>query len=137
MGAWGHDSFENDAAGDWKDQLCDSTDVSPVIDAFRAVVENDGYVEVDESSAAVAAAEVVAALCDKASQTLPDEVRIWVRQHPNVVDAQLVHMSLRALGRVETDSEVQELWDETDDSEDWHAVISDLRARLMQCLASQ
>ena len=60
MGAWGHGSFQNDSAMDWLDELPGS-DRAMVREALERVVGASGYVEVDDGSAALAAAELIAA----------------------------------------------------------------------------
>ena len=80
---------------------------------------------------AVAAAEVVAALCGRASQTLPDEVSAWVQAHPAAADEPLVRMAWQAVVRVTTDSDLKE-----ERGDDWQAIMADLTARLEQCLTA-
>ncbi len=108
MGDWGTGSFENDAALDLVIELCEADDIAPVVAALRAVAENAGYVDMADSFAAVAAAEVAAALCGKASRALPQEISTWVEAHPAALDEHLVDMALRAVTRVEMDSELRE-----------------------------
>jgi hypothetical protein len=133
MGTWGPDSFENDAAADWADELSRAEDIGPIAATLRAILDARGYVEVDEGGAAVAAAEVVAALCGKASRTLPDRVRTWMEQHPTAVDEDLRRAALYAVTRIETDSELRDLWEEGDGTTEWRTILAELRARLEQC----
>jgi Domain of unknown function (DUF4259) len=77
MGAWGVGSFDNDDAADWlNDQLRRSADLRPIQTALDAVAQLDptGYLEAPEASAAVAAAEVVAALAGDPAANLPSDV---------------------------------------------------------------
>lgn len=131
MGDWGTGSFENDSALDLVIELREADDIAPVVAALRAVAESAGYVDIADSYAAVAAAEVAAALCGKASRALPEEVSTWVETHPAASREHLVDMALRAVTRVEMDSELRE---ETGDSSEWWAIMADLRARLEQSL---
>ncbi len=131
MGDWGTGSFENDAALDLIIELCEADDIAPVVAALRVVAVNAGYVDIADSYAAVAAAEVAAALCGKAGRALPREVSAWVEAHPSAIDKQLVDMALRAVTRVEMSSELRE---ETGDSGEWWGIMADLRARLEQSL---
>jgi hypothetical protein len=56
MGAWSHEPFGNDDAGDWAHKLEETEDLSYVEAALDAVLEAEGYVEAPEASCAVAAA---------------------------------------------------------------------------------
>ena len=78
MGAWGSGSYDNDAALDWIYELQYSDDLSVVTNALCPNLEDEGYLEVDDGTAIIAAAEVVAALLDKPAADLPEEVAAWV-----------------------------------------------------------
>jgi hypothetical protein len=72
MGAWGAGAFDNDDALDWLSELVDSPDFA----LGRAVLDVTAleYLEAPEGSAALAAAEVVAAARGHPAALLPDEV---------------------------------------------------------------
>lgn len=129
MGAWGAGSFENDAAGDWTDSLLRGADVTPIIEAFSAVIECDDYLEADEASAGLAAAEIVAALRQRPSSSLPEHVAAWVQEHSDAFDPELSQLAMSAVARIKTSSELKELWDEGNASE-WQGVVADLEHRL-------
>ena len=133
MGTWGYGSFENDAAGDWKDTLVDSEDGTPIARALEAVTNMppDEYLEIDEAQSAVAAAEVVACLKGARPPDLPPDVEEWLEDHGSIRTLELVPLALRALERVRTDSELKELVDEGNDSEEWYNEIENLQARLL------
>ena len=130
MGAWGYQSFENDSALDWVYQLARADNRSVLTSAFAAPFTTDDYIDVDESSAAIAAAEVVAALKGHPHPTLPDAVSTWVQAHPLAVDRDLQEQAIQAIIRVEQDSELQELWAGSDDYEQWKGSLQNLRSRL-------
>lgn len=132
MGTWGYSSFENDAAGDWKDTLLDSEDGAPIVRALRAVTDLplDEYLEVDEAQSAVAAAEIIACLKAARPSNLPPDVEEWLDSHASIKTEELAPLALGALDRVKTDSELKELWDESDESGEWHNALADLEARL-------
>ncbi|MBA3531067.1 MAG: DUF4259 domain-containing protein [Ardenticatenales bacterium] len=58
MGAWGPGGFDNDDALDWIDDLCEADTLDVLRDTLTAVAEKEDYIQVDEGSEAVAAAEV-------------------------------------------------------------------------------
>jgi uncharacterized protein DUF4259 len=132
MGAWGVGSFENDDALGWVDELVEAADLSPVEEAVATVDEiGEGYLEAPEASVAIAAAEVVAAVRGFPGPDLPDAVRAWIsEQGPLEVSAGLADSARRAVARVRAHSELQELWDESDDAEAWSEAVASVRARL-------
>ncbi|WP_218946253.1 MULTISPECIES: DUF4259 domain-containing protein [Acinetobacter] len=77
MGAWSHEPFGNDDALDWVDQLVEGgNDESVLARVFNRAIENQkDYLEADEASMIVAAAEVVAKLLGKGIQ------KIMLQQH--------------------------------------------------------
>lgn len=127
MGAWGLQSFDNDDALDWLAELAESTDIS-VLKA--ALVLTEDYIESPEACNAFAAAEVVLALLGKPRVELPEEAQEWVGHHP--LDAKpLVPLAIQAVTQIlGEDSELKELWEETQDFDAWQRDVQDLLSRL-------
>ncbi len=133
MGAWGINTFENDDASDWLGEFCDKPQEDLLFDAFAAVNDiGDEYLEAPESSAALAAAEVVAALRGKSSASLPDEAQECLRNFKLKPTDELLAAAQKAVARVQTDSELKELWDESEDAAQWQTTVQDLAGRLKQ-----
>jgi hypothetical protein len=131
MGAWGYSSFENDSALDWADDLEATNNLDLITSTLSTVVNNIDYVEVDEGSYAVAAAEVVAALKGQPSTALPECVQSWIQRHHLVIDNHIQALAIRAVQRIlQGGSELQSLWAEGDDYALWEKEISDLLSRL-------
>ena len=134
MGAWGAASFDNDDAVDWLADLSQSTDLRPIQAALEAVTRLDSasYLEAPEASAAVAAADVVAALLGRPAANIPQEVTTWVEAHRQLgVTDGLRTTAQRAVARVQAGSELRELWDESGDAgATWREQLSDLMTRL-------
>ncbi|HET7602086.1 MAG TPA: DUF4259 domain-containing protein [Gemmatimonadales bacterium] len=130
MGAWGVGPFENDDAGDWVWQLEEAEDLALVQGALEAAAHADGSLESPTSSEALAAAEVVAALAGHPAPDLPDEVQSWVSAHPDPVSPDLRALALAAVARVASDSELQELWAESEEGGEWSKRVEELRGRL-------
>ncbi|MCL4266642.1 MAG: DUF4259 domain-containing protein [Anaerolineae bacterium] len=134
MGTWGIGSFENDTAVDWlydfeanDFRLIDRTLAS--VAAMQAV----DYLDADEACEALAAAECVAAAAGFPAANLPNEVIDWVSANsPIQVKPEYVRMAAAAVTRVRTQSELKELWAETDDYEAWDTAVADLQTRLHQ-----
>lgn len=135
MGAWGAGSFENDSALDWLDSFCDDSGagIAPIVEALTAIAEltSADYLEVDEASDAIAAAELIAALQGRPPLHLPDCATAWLNAQHVIIDPGLIVLALGVVDRVKANSELQDLWSESGgpDSE-WHAVIADLEMRL-------
>ena len=130
MGAWGVGTFENDDASDWVYQLEEAGDLALVKSALLAAAEPSGYLESPTCAEALAAAEVVAALAGRPAPDLPEEVHAWVKAHRQKVPGDLRQLALRALDQVAGDSELKELWQETDEMEAWADRVQELRGRL-------
>jgi len=152
MGAWGTGSFENDDALDWvigwetasegEGTENDPGRIAFVIGAMAVAVDHKGYLEVDGGSAALAAAEVVAAANGKPSAAMkpgPEadkaltELASWARgQHARLLnDPEVRALARQAVTRTTgKDSEIAELWDESEQSAEWRAAAEDLGKRL-------
>jgi hypothetical protein len=120
MGAWGHNTFENDTAMDWAVALADNQGLS-----FLRESLDDG---VDEN--ALAAAEVIAALDGYPAENLPDDVTEWIQLHPFEISDELLAAARDAVAKVRNDSELKELWEETTWLESWRESVDDLLRRL-------
>jgi len=130
MGTWGLTSFENDDALDWVIDLESTPDMSLIIDTLFLVNESeDDYLDASDSCFALAAAEVVAALAGKPATDLPDEVVKWVEEKGKPSD-ELVWNAIQAIRAVLGDSELKELWEETDEFEMWVTDVEGLLERL-------
>jgi hypothetical protein len=129
MGTGGTGAFENDGAMDWIAELEERGETA-IRDALTAAAGAgaDTYVEAPAAEAALAAAEVVAALAGHRVDNLPEEVCAWVDSRGIPAD-DLVDLALRATKRVASSSELRELWDEAG-ADQWLATTRDLRYRL-------
>ena len=79
---------------------------------------------------ALAAAEVVAALQGHPPPDLPDGAAAWVSQHAAVDGSTLAALALTAIARTRANSELAELWEETDEAAAWGAVVDGLVSRI-------
>ena len=129
MGAWGIGNFDNDDAADWVYELGESQGVE-VLTAALEQATAEGYLEAPQSSIALAAAEIVAALLGNSATTLPDEVREWVAANDIEVGHDLLSLARAAVKRVKEDSELRELFQDSDHYEQWLALEDDLVKRL-------
>lgn len=130
MSAWEAGSFDNDDAADWASDFTDEPNKKLVESALEAVTDiGDEYLEASESSTAIAAAEVVAALQGAPHPNLPEELQASLSDSKITVDQNLIDLALKAIERIKTNSELKELWEE-DDASEWLAAVNDLEERL-------
>jgi len=131
MGAWGHGSFENDSALDWVKDAFKPGGAAAVEAALRYAVESaeDAYLDVDEASAVVAAAEFVAAARDGDLSKLGTVRNDFAAHRQSLTSPHLLPLAKQALERVLRKSELQELWTEGQDKS-WLNEMTNLLARL-------
>ena len=131
MGAWSHEPFANDTASDWAYVLMDATDLSHIEATLdRALEASGGYLDAPDAEEAVAAVAVVAQLLGRSPPITggPEGLQAWitgvgVRPSPALLDK-----ARRDLDRVlAEDSELAELWDDSESAADWRASVAALR----------
>jgi len=133
MGAWGNGSFDNDDAADFLTDVTDGEDLAPVREIFAVVVSSNDYLEAPDASQAIAAAEIVAVILGRPTSAAQEEEELvaWLARVKPVVDSDLSKQAAQVLDRIlAPNSELSELWEESDEFADWKATVSDLRAHL-------
>lgn len=134
MGAWSADNFGNDDAADWAYGLEESDDLSLVEATIAAALSTDEeYLESPSACEAIAAAEVIARLQgnwgERTSYT--ETVDAWVERVRLRPSPDLVERARQALDRIlGPDSELRELWEEAEESDEWARNVTELRGRL-------
>lgn len=137
MGTWGEGPFDNDTAADWvfefgeADQLSGLNHIQSAL-ARAASLGADDYLESDAGVEAVAAAELVAAIRGLVIERSPsNEAALdWVARTTPVAGQAIMDLALTALDRVvSANSELAELWDETE-SASWRASVESRRVSL-------
>ncbi len=118
MGAWGTGNFENDQAADFVAELVAAKDTDPIKTAIEQILfATEESLDADLASRGLAAAEVVAALRRNPGD-VPDEVSEWVSGR-RAASVELRMMAHSVVIKVLNDSELRELWEETDDFDRW------------------
>jgi len=131
MGTWGLGSFDNDDALDWLIELERSEGLSAITRALNTTTDGPmDYLETPDCCIALAAAEIVAALAGYPGPALPEEATQWLRVHQSL-DADIVNKARRAVNTILHSSELDELWRESDEFEQWKAVVINLLDRLV------
>lgn len=132
MGAWGTGHFENDTACDWAYELEGSNDLGVIERTIDAVFE-DTYVDADVGSEALAAIEAIARLRGNWGErdSYTESMDKWVEAHRSLqIPPLLLEKSKSALERIMgPNSELEELWAESDLHSEWRNTVSELGER--------
>lgn len=133
MGAWGLGSFENDEAADFLAEVTGSGDLSLIREAIDNVVTSTEFVEAPDACRAIVAAEVIAAALGRptAEALQQDGLSRWLARIRPGIEPALAHAAQAALAQiVAPNSELLELWQDTDDLAEWKALVTDLKQQL-------
>ncbi|WP_373987358.1 DUF4259 domain-containing protein [Duganella sp. BuS-21] len=135
MGTWSVDAFGNDYAQDWAEDLHETSNLDAVADTLNTVLDSGAELEAPFAAEALAAIEVLARLQGKGGPKTEDSAAIdeWVeaRKAKAKPRADLAEKALRAIERIlAPDSELRQLWEESEHYADWRASVEDLRTRL-------
>jgi hypothetical protein len=134
MGAWGHLNFENDTALDLVYEI-EEKGADRIKIAIEAVNsrEEDAFLDSDLCAEALAAIEYIAAVKNKASEDFPEDAEEWLtpaNKDSLLAIRNLVPNSKKAIDRIQHNSELKDLWEETEDFDKWTKVLEDLAARI-------
>ncbi|WP_248924054.1 DUF4259 domain-containing protein [Paenibacillus hamazuiensis] len=131
MGAWGQGNFENDTVLDWIEELLESEDMDLLTESIETVLE-DSYLDADTACIAIGAAEVLAALQNRPGKEIydNDELENWINQHKGQ-GADLIEKVRMALEKILAESELRELWEESEHYQDWVSTIEELKNRVI------
>lgn len=126
MGTWSHEPFGNDSANDWAYDLEESRDFSLVAAALKRAADAEVDLDEDEAVEAVAAAEVLAKALGRGTQSdaYTEKVDAWLASISAKPSPDLLQLAQRALARVlAPESELRELWEETEHFAQWESSI--------------
>jgi hypothetical protein len=134
MGAWDHSNFGNDTAHDFVFEVTEQG-MEKITHAIKTVAEcpEDELLEADEGCEALAAIEFIAAAKGKMAEDFPENAEDWLagKDIDGITAADIISESEKALARIKSDnSELKELWKESDKFNDWINVIENLRSRI-------
>lgn len=134
MGAWSVDAFGNDDAADWAYELEGADDLGPIKEAFASVLEvGNEYLEAYEATVALAAAEALARLMGHPGEknAYTEAVDNWVARATAKPTADLIDKAQVVISRIlANNSELHELWKDSDEYDAWLVSVGDLRSRL-------
>lgn len=130
MGAHGIGSFQDDDGADFEAEILASRDIDIVIDALKAVPDEDyEYVENATAMRALVAAEMIADQMGHESGDIPDDLHSWIHEFGDA-DNQHVHLAHSAVDRILRKSETRDLWQDSQHFTDWLVKTRNLLHRL-------
>ncbi|WP_226469887.1 DUF4259 domain-containing protein [Luteimonas panaciterrae] len=133
MGCWAIGSFGNDSAADWLADLLETSDLEMVREAIASVLAADGYVESYDATEGLAAIEVVAVALGRPTENAKAQTALleWIVRVQPAPEPSLVADAQRAIDRIlAPGSELLELWEETEDLDEWRADVTGLQRKL-------
>jgi len=130
MAAWGHFNFDNDAATDLAGEFMDTGSEVTLLEALVPAAEEEDYLDVDVASAALVAAEIVAAWrghpgTDFLPGLLPKVQALDVSD-----EDELTELARQAVQAVLRESELREQWEDTPELVGWETAQQNLLDRL-------
>jgi hypothetical protein len=130
MGAWGTGVLENDGAWDLLNELEGSPSIARLLEALRAAADGDDYLDREGGEEVHAAAEIVAAALGRPLDGVDAKLTALAVALPELAQAR--ELALEALdGVLDTKrSETAELWEDSEDYDDWLEAMADLKGRL-------
>jgi len=134
MGTWDVGSFDNDDAADWAYELDECSDLSVIENAIISALDpSDDYLEAPVATVAIAAIETLARLQGRWGErtAYTETVDAWVEGVRLPVPPALATQAAQALDRIVGEqSELKELWEESEEFDAWMAAIAELRRRV-------
>jgi hypothetical protein len=131
MGTWGVGSFDNDEAADFISEILETNDLELLEVALNQSIpeiNDDSLLDSGKACRALVSAELIAAIRGFAG-FLPEDLGKWlVNKGTPTSELRLVAHS--AVLRVLNDSELRELWEETDEYDLWKDSVRELLGRL-------
>ena len=134
MGTWSHEPFGNDTAIDWAYELQNTQDFVLVEQAIQRVLDcGPEYLDADLAVEAVAATEIIAKALGRGTQSdaYTKEVDAWLKSISAVPTSTLRSNAHQAMSRIlGSDSELKELWEESEDLESWQSSVRLLQSAM-------
>ncbi|MGE5389633.1 MAG: DUF4259 domain-containing protein [Deltaproteobacteria bacterium] len=139
MGAWETGVFDNDSALDWLDDILESGSLTRVLLPLKQTINSrrktifgrnkNKYIEEPLGSECLAAAEVIATSIGRPGHTIPVQLIDWVEAKRMQLDTKTIELAARAVIIIKTDSELKELWEESEYYCQWLETVNDLEKR--------
>ena len=141
MGAWENGNFGNDDAMDFVSEVNDKKAIlDPILKISNASATE--YLEAPDCSVALAAIEYLAAALGNPSEDFPEEAQDWISKNKLLpfteegllgirkTEVEIIKHANQAIDKIKTNSELQELWQESGEFEDWLNIVEELKKRI-------
>lgn len=125
MGAWSEEIFGNDDASDFAYDVIESDEVGELLSDVFGIVEDEDmdYLEGPDGSMIIAGAAIVAAAVSGDKSALTEDLQKWIVGKEDKLKS-LAGAAVVAVKRVlGEDSELKELWEETENFEKWKGTV--------------
>ena len=134
MGAWNISNFDNDTAGDWLYEFEENPSIVFLEKTIDSVFKEE-YIDSDIALEALAAIEVITLIkgdSKEKREELEALENINFEVLGNEINATLYNKSIKCCNLIlnEENSELYDLWEESDSLDDWKDVILDLKQRI-------
>lgn len=132
MGAWDTGNFDNDVALDWIAEFLDVRQFTRVVSELKRYQKNHRNGSEYGAEDALVASEIVAAMCGHADDTIPEDLAVWVSASRSKVKSEITALAVDVVKRIMNQSELQELWLESDSFQEWKNIQLTLLKRLQK-----
>lgn len=124
--------FLNEESLDWLRDLLDEQEIYFINDTLELIADYPPGESPDlwDCHCALAAAEMVAAAKGHPPAKFPKAAKAWLDRNEFVPDEELLQFAVKALSRIEADSDLKKYWDAHSDSALWYESMAHLRERL-------
>ena len=129
MPGWGTGSFENEDAQSFLGAL-KSKEPSDLKTLLARAAQSEDYLNCQESSIVIAAAEVVASARGNPPENVPRQIAEFVEKNSGEPSGDMNELARKAVEKIRTNSELKDLWLEADGLNEWSAALRDLERRL-------
>lgn len=137
MGTWGSRNFENDEALDFAATITEKkVSVSELYSTIKAIAaiqdkeDSDYGPDAYDSTKAIVAIELFAALKGNPSQDFPAFAKNWLAKNSVLKIEDVADQSKKAIHQIKDNSELKELWEESGEFDEWADVLHDLEKRI-------
>ena len=147
MGTWGLGNFENDIAMDLVAEISDSPNGATILVSSIQATANtpvSEFLDVEDAMETLVAIEFLSAQKGNLAEDFPEEGAQWLEEN-DLLDGDsfiggtreekgsfLVELSLKAIDRIiGANSELREVWEDSDDYDEWLISLDDLKVRLI------
>lgn len=131
MGSWSNKPFGNDTALDLTSRLLTADSEDPVSSCIRDALDSKDALDATMSEEAIAAAALIAAAANESIRAVPKDVSAWIWTRGYVPDKALIKDAATVVQAVMEQSELRDLWEESDGLQGWLKATENVRQRLV------